>query len=191
MKGNKFLLTLAVMVTTCCFMQAQTAPAAQSNRQDTQGGTESAKPLADKLLGSKAAAGEVSTPLVRGGVGPASTESVAAGAARDLAKQKGAGTKSQVEGRGKSRTLDGSRATGDAVVEFHVAPRGTGLDEVSASVSSKGGGQALSRVHGELYGVAGGGGRAAAESVGVTSKDRKTSVYVRSDQTRSEPPQSH
>jgi hypothetical protein len=190
MKASRLLLTFAAMLAPCCLMQAHGAPAAQSNPQNTQDRTESAKPLPGKPLAGKAVGGEASAPLVLGGVGPASTESAAAGAARDLAKQKGAGTKSQVEGRDKSRTLDRSTATGD-VVEFQVAPRSAGLDERSAPASSNGGRQAPSRIHGELYGVAGTGGHAAAESVGVTSKDKKTSVYVGGDQTRFEPPQSH
>lgn len=176
MKASRFLFTLAAILTPCGFVQAQSAPAAPSNPQETQQRTEAAKPRA----------GQTSAPLVLKDVGPASTEGVAASAARDLAGRKETEAKDRVEGGDKNRAGEGSTLPEGAVVEFHAAPSGAG-EKVSAPASSGG----RRRVHGELYGAAGTGGRAAAESVGVTSKDKRTSLYLGSDQTRSEPPQSH
>ena len=190
MRGSKFLLAFAEIMALYGFARAQSAPAPRSNPQKTQDTTESAKPPTRKPQTGKPATGQPSTPLVLKDVGPASTEGVAASAARDLATRKDAETKDRVEDRDKNRARDGSALPEDAVVEFHAVSPGAGA-EASAAASPKDRSHAASRVHGELYGAARTGGRAAAESVGVTSRDKKTSVYAGSDQTRSEPSQSH
>lgn len=187
MKGNRFFLTLVAILTSCSFMQAQSAPAAQSNPENGQGATESAKPLNGKPL-----TGRASTPLVLKDAGPADTEGAAASVAKDLAKRRQPQGKGHVEAHNAKAAEEGPAPVAEgAVVEFQPAPSGSSVDKGSKPVTSKDERQPGSRVHGELYGAAGAGGHAAAESAGVTSKDRKTSVYLGGDQIRSEPPQSH
>jgi len=133
--------------------------------------------------------------------GPVSTEDVARGVAKELAAQDTSGTKEQTAGPSSTQAQNGngsaaktathSQSLGqqpteatDAVAEFQPAPPGSGAAS-SSDVVLKGARSKSSRVHGDLYGVAGDAGRAAGGSVGGTSKSGKTSVYVESDAARS------
>jgi hypothetical protein len=187
MKGNRFFLTFVAMLTSCSFMQAQSAPAAQPNPQNSQERTESAKPLDSKPL-----TGQASMPLDLKGIGPTDTERAAASVAKNLAKRREPQGKGHVEERDAKAAHEGPPPVAEgAVVEFRPAPSGRGADRGARPAASKDERQPGSRLHGEVYGAAGAGGHTAAESVGVTSKDRKTSGYLGSDQIRSELSQSH
>lgn len=141
------------------------------------------------------------SPLVFKNTGPVSTEDVVRGVAKELAKQEAgeadgltanpsstkaqSGTASTAKGAAQNPG-QGPAAASDAVMEFQPASSGTGA--ASSATVIEDGAQSkspLKRVHGDLYGVAGGAGHAAGGSVGATSKSGKTSVYIQSDEARS------
>jgi hypothetical protein len=143
-----------------------------------------------------------SAPLVLKNTGALSTEDAARSVALQLAKQ-GASERdgrsadsSSAKAQGGTRT--GSKATtqpqdltpepaasSDAVMEFQPASSGSGAAS-SAGVTQDGTPHKSppQRVHGDLYGTTSAVGHAAGGSVGATSKSRKTSVYVQSDEAR-------
>ena len=182
MKANRLSLALVVMLARCCLVQAQSPAATSPNPQKSPETTASPKPLNHKPKTTNAPA-----PLALKDVGPANTEGAASSAVRDLVGRQG---RANTQGAAREQNGRPEAAIGsNAVVEFRAvspgAPAGKG------SVTSNGSHDRVGRVHGELYGTVGNGGDAAAESVGVTSKDRKTSVYVGGDQFRSDPSQNH
>ena len=180
MKANRLFLALLAMLASCCLAQAQSTAATPNPQESTEA---TASP---KLLNRKPKTTNAPAPLTLKNVRPASTESAAASAARDLVERKADSPGAAREKNGRPETAIGS----NAVAEFQAVSPGARAGKGSGT-SNGGGHERVGRVHGELYGAAGNGGDAAAGSVGVTSKDRKTSVYVGGDQTRSEPSQSH
>lgn len=178
MKANRLSLLLAAMLAPCCLAQAQSTAAMPPSSQKSAEATASPKPSNQEPVTARTPA-----PLSLKDVAPASTES----AARALVERKDK-AKPQAESRDKSRT-PGPAVGDDAVIEFHAVSPGTQVR--TGSADSKGSHDGVGRVHGELYSAAGDGGHATAESVGVTSKDRKTSVYVGGNQIHSEPSHSH
>jgi hypothetical protein len=215
----RWALAVLAALSVCALMGAQSAPAPQG-ATPTQTSKPSPSP-AENSAGGKlelrdihsSSGSATSPPVLKDAVlkkaGETSTEDVARGVARELAKRKGDQTNSQGAGESQAKTqgampnnsrpLNSSQATtgpqnlalepassSDAVLEFQPAASGSGTASnprvVSDDAQSK---SPLKRVHGDLYGATGGAGHAAGGSVGATSKSGKTSIYVQSDDARS------
>ena len=145
-------------------------------------------------------------PPVLKNAGPISTEDVARGVARELAKQDASQTNGPGADPAPAKT-QGARqsnskvktpvqdvasepaSSSDAVVEFQPAPSSSGAASKadSAGIVRDGAkGKSLpKRVHGDLYGETGAAGHTAGGSVGATSRSGKTSVYIQSDEAGS------
>lgn len=209
------MVLAALSMCAFLFMWAQSAPAQQES-ETVQGSSLSpslgGRPVAaskpdaaakPELRDIKSQARPTSLPLVLKNIGPVSTEDVASGVARELAKQNVGQTNGQSadasSAKGNKGTQSGSKvsaqaqdlapepaSSSDAVMEFQPAPpasgAATGSGVVEDGAPSK---SPLKRVHGNLYGATGVAGHAAGVSVGATSKSGKTSVYIQSDEARS------
>jgi hypothetical protein len=185
---DRFLLTLVVALASCTAVQAQNTPATQSTVENHPKAEATGSPESQ----AKSQAGQTASPLVLKDVGPANTDGAAATVAKNLARQKHSQSKSQAQDRDAKPIHEEPATVAErAVVEFQPAPAGGSVDKESKPVSSKEGRHPERRVHGEVYGAAGAGGHATSEAVGVTSKDKKTSVYIGSDQTNLSSPQGH
>jgi len=170
------LLLLAAALMAGAVARSQNPPPANPDASAT-----SAKP---ELRDVKSAQRSATPPLLLKDVGPLSPEDAAKLAAQDLAKPKDAPSADKLASKSKNQDKTQTKdAVAGAVVEFQPAGSGSGS---AAPVTVNDKKSHSSRVHGDLYGAAGGNGHATSESVGATSKSRKTSVYVQSDQARSD-----
>jgi hypothetical protein len=208
-------LVACAALSMCALARAQSTPAPRdsatapsskaspspSGKSVAGGGPDAAaKP---ELHDIKPQASPPSVPLVLKNAGPMSTEDVARGVARELAKQDAGRTIGQSAEPSSAKPSGGTQSnskvktqapdlalepasSSDAVMEFQPAPSGSGPASSSGVVHD--GAQSkspLKRVHGDLYGAMGASGHAAGGSVGATSKSGKTSVYIQSDEARS------
>jgi hypothetical protein len=214
----RWTLTALAALSVCAPMGAQSAPAPQGA---TATQTSKPSPPSGNSAGGKlelrdvnSSSGPATSPPVlkndvRKKAGATSTEDVARGVARELAKRDGGQTNSQDTGESQAKTQGAmpnnskpprnSKApaapqdlalepasSSDAVLEFQPAASGSGTASNPRVVSDDAGSKSpLKRVHGDLYGATGGTGHAAGGSVGATSKSGKTSIYIQSDEARS------
>jgi hypothetical protein len=100
-----------------------------------------------------------------------STEQALADAAREKATKKDAKEEAQ---------------TGDAVLEFHpITPSAAPRSSAATSKDSRK--SPLKDIHGEAYGLAGGGGNMEGGKAGGSSKNGKTNIYVETNHSGSSP----
>ena len=142
-------------------------------------------PAKPELQDAKSNSGRATTPLLLKDVGPLSPEDAAKLAAKELAKANDPQATDKPAAKPKeNKAQDQTKgaASSGAVMEFQ--PAGSSSRAASPAIVNDKKSHA-SRIHGDLYGAAGGTGHATSESAGGTSRSGKTSVYVQSDQARS------
>jgi hypothetical protein len=108
-----------------------------------------------------------------------STSDAARDAAEDAAKKK----QDQEEGSGAAKS--------DSVLELHSVSPGAAPEVVPLVIKGDNSNHILKKIHGEVYGAAGQGGKTAGGAAGMSAKDGKLNVYIETQHSTSNAPTPH